>query len=80
MLDIRSILIRGSTGAAVIYAAGAGLTFGLHVLLSRLMGVEHYGVYVYVLSWLSILVLFGKMGMDTLLLRYVSAYAAREEN
>lgn len=73
MLDIRAVLIRGAGSAGLVYAAGAGVVFGLHVLLSRLMGVEHYGVYVYVLSWINILVLFGKMGLDTALLRYVAA-------
>ena len=79
MLDIRSVLIRGTVSAAIVNAAGAGIAFALHVLLSRLMGVEHYGVYVYVLGWLNILVLFGKLGLDTALLRYVAAYTAQQE-
>ncbi len=72
-------IIRGASTAALVNGVGVGVVFGLHVLLSRLMGVEHYGVYVYVLGWINILVLFGKMGLDIALLRYVAAYTAREE-
>lgn len=79
MLDVRAVLIRGTSTAFGIYVSGAAITFALHVLLARIMGVEHYGVYVYVLAWLNILVLFAKLGMDTASLRFVAAYAAREE-
>lgn len=77
--DLGDTLLRGALGVFTINAAGAALAFGTQVLLARVMGAGHFGVYVYVLSWVTILVLVGKMGMDEALLRFVAAYTARKE-
>jgi len=42
-----AILARGALGTFIVKVAGAGLLFGLHVMLARLLGVEQYGIYVY---------------------------------
>ncbi len=77
--DVRAIVARSAGGAFAVNLAGLGLGFALHVLLSRTLGVDHYGVYVYVLSWMTILALVATMGLDTALLRFVAAYAAGQE-
>jgi O-antigen/teichoic acid export membrane protein len=47
--------------------------------MARILGVGEYGKYIYALSWVGILVLFAKHGMDTALVRYVAGYRARGE-
>jgi len=43
------------------------------------MGAESYGIYAYVATWLTVLLIFSKLGIDTLLVRYVSTYHAKEQ-
>lgn len=45
-----------------------------HVLLARMLGAEQYGIYFYVLSWVSIVVIFCKFGLDTALQRFLPEY------
>jgi O-antigen/teichoic acid export membrane protein len=48
--------------------------FSAHVVLARIMGASSYGNFAYALTWLNILVLFGKLGLDTASLRFVAEY------
>lgn len=77
--DILSILTRGASGAFVVNVLGTGINFGLQILLARLLGANSYGDYIYALTWMNILLLLGKLGLDTAALRYVSAYRAEAE-
>jgi O-antigen/teichoic acid export membrane protein len=76
---VGAILARGAAGALVMEVAGAGLTFGLHVVLARVMGVENYGVYAYALTWTMLLAILGRLGFNTSLLRFVAAYEGQAE-
>lgn len=76
---ISAILARGASGAFVVNVAGTGVNFGVQILLARLLGAQSYGDYVYALTWINILVLLGKLGLDTAALRFVSAYSGRGE-
>lgn len=76
---IGAILLRGASGAFIIQVLGAGIAITVQMLLARMMGAEHYGIYTYALTWINILVLLGKVGLDTTLLRYMAAYNARKE-
>lgn len=57
-----------------VKVAGAALAFVLQVFLARLMSLEEFGSYVYVLAWINFLVLFAKLGMDSAALRFVPGY------
>lgn len=57
--------------------SGVGLLFLLQVLLAKVMGEQEYGIYVYCLNWIYLLVLFCKMGLDTALLRFVPQYLVK---
>jgi len=82
---MRTILARfkgGSSGAAMarnaigvfaVNVVGTSLTVGLQVWLARLLGVDEFGVYAYVLSWLNALLVVSLMGADSAILRYVAA-------
>lgn len=71
-------LARGAVGAFVVNVLGVGVMFAAHVLLARILGVDSYGVFVYGVTWLNILVLPGKFGMDTAAVRFVAEYNATE--
>jgi O-antigen/teichoic acid export membrane protein len=68
------VLARGTIGTFIVKVVGAGLLFGLHILLARLLGVTQYGTYVYTLSWINILLIPSTLGLDTSLVRFIPAY------
>jgi O-antigen/teichoic acid export membrane protein len=65
--------------AFLINIAGTGIAFALQVLLARLLGVEDFGQYIYALTWINLLLLVGKMGLDTAALRFVPEYSANAQ-
>jgi O-antigen/teichoic acid export membrane protein len=69
-------LARGSAAAMVIYAAGAGLTYCAQLVVARAIGAGGYGVYAYVLAWITVLAYVSALGFDVSLLRFVPAYLA----
>ena len=77
--DIRGTITRGALGALAVNVAGAGLAFGLHVLLSRMAGLQGYGVYIYAFTWVSVLALGAKLGLDTGLVRFLPALALKRD-
>ena len=74
--DVGAILIRGAGGTLIVKVLGQALMFGLQILLARLLGGQQFGIYVYVLTWVNVLVLVGKLGCDIALLRYVAVYSS----
>ncbi len=77
--DIRGTITRGALGALAVNVAGAGLAFGLHVLLSRMAGLQGYGVYVYAFTWVSVLALGARLGLDTGLVRFLPALGVKQD-
>jgi O-antigen/teichoic acid export membrane protein len=63
----------------VLKVAVVGLAFFSQLVLTRLMGAEQYGVYVYALTWLTTFGLLGKLGTEGTLTRFVAAYIAEEK-
>ncbi len=64
-------------GALVVNVLGAAIAFGLQILLARLLGVESFGQYIYALTWITLCVLLGKLGLDVTAQRFVPEYEAR---
>jgi O-antigen/teichoic acid export membrane protein len=64
----------GSATAFAIYIASAGVTACSQLLIARIVGAETYGVYAYVIAWMTILAYFSALGFDIALLRFVPAY------
>ena len=54
--------------------AGMGLTFLLHIIVARLLGVDQYAFYIYVFTWLGLLLLLSVAGFDTAVLKFVPLY------
>ena len=63
-------------GSLLVRLVGAGIAFGLNMLVARLAGAEQYGTYSYVLAWLGLLALVATAGMDVATVKYVAAYLA----
>jgi O-antigen/teichoic acid export membrane protein len=74
---IKRVALGGATAFA-IYIASAGVTACSQLLIARLIGAETYGVYAYVIAWMTILAYFSALGFDIALLRFVSAYQTTE--
>lgn len=71
------VFSRGVGSAFLANLTGVLLLFAAQAFLARLMGAQQYGIYIYVVTWMGILVLLGKIGLDTALLRYVAMYNAQ---
>lgn len=76
---VSAVLARGAGGSFVVKVLGTGIALGVHILLARLLGAANYGDYIYVLTWMSLLALLSKLGLDTTSLRFVAAYHGRED-
>lgn len=63
----------------LIQIIGIASSFLLLVILAQLLGVKDYGNYIYVITWINILVLIAKFGLDFLLVRYVAAYQGEKK-
>lgn len=69
-------VVRGGFVAFAVYAASAALTYSSQLVAARLMGATSFGVYAYVLAWMTFLAYFCALGSDVSLLRFVAAYKA----
>ena len=65
--------------AGLLTLAGSALGVGTQIVLARTAGSEAYGVYSYVLAWLLLLAVAGRMGFDVAALRLLPAYRTRGE-
>ena len=74
---VAAVLARGSLGSFLVRLLAAGAAFGLQIFLTRLLGPDEFGRYVYVLSWVTFTSQIGVLGFDTASLRFVSALEAR---
>ena len=72
-------LARGGGSVMALNVAGMAQALLLQVVLARLLGHEGYGQFAYVMAWINILVYVAVMGHDSLVMRSVAAYHARQE-
>lgn len=77
--SIEAVLFKGAGGAFAVRALGMGIALGLQILLARVMGVDHFGTYIYVLTWINILSQFSRFGLDVALIRFIPSYVADEK-
>ncbi|RYE86144.1 MAG: lipopolysaccharide biosynthesis protein [Hyphomicrobiales bacterium] len=71
--DLRSVLRTGlsrSLASLLIKVATAGLTYGMYVAMSRLLGEAEYGYFAFGLSLATVLAIGASMGQQTAILRY----------
>jgi len=72
------LLYRGTAGALVVGAGGAGLGLLVNVILARLLGVPAYGAYTLALTWVSILSMAALLGQSSSVVRLVPRYVQQE--
>jgi O-antigen/teichoic acid export membrane protein len=77
--SLNLLLIKGTGKTFFVKVVGTGILFGSQIALTRMLGVEGYGNYVYVLAWINILAIIGKFGFDTSSLRYIPEYNSQEK-
>lgn len=70
-------LARGSIVAFAIHVCGAGLTYCSQLLIARSVGADGFGIYAYVLAWMTMLAYLAVLGFDVSLLRFIPAYQAQ---
>jgi O-antigen/teichoic acid export membrane protein len=73
---IRRVVV-GGAAAFSIYVLSAGVTASAQLLVARIVGAHTYGIYAYVIAWMTILAYFCALGFDIALLRFVSAYQTK---
>ena len=74
-----SMLTKGAGGSFLVKVLSAGVLFAVQIALARMLGVESYGTYIYVLTWINILAVFSKFGLDLSALRYVPRYYSQKQ-
>ena len=74
--SLRKLLAKGAIGALLVQGVGALLVLLADVFLARLLGVSQFGLYSEVMAWMFMFVLFGTLGFNHALLRYVPTYIA----
>jgi O-antigen/teichoic acid export membrane protein len=67
-------LSRRGTAVLLVKIAGAASSFLMYVVLARTLGVSDYGVFIYALTWLNVMLLVGKFGVDLMVIRFLPAY------
>ena len=77
-ISIRNLLARVAISTLAVKVGSVGLAFALNILLARLLGSQNYGDYVLALSWVSIMVIVGALGMEGTALRFVAGYVGKE--
>jgi len=75
----RRPLERASIAAFAVFVFGAGLSYVAQLVTARVLGPDSYGVYAYVLAWVTLLAYSSTLGFHISLLRFVPAYQARQE-
>ena len=78
-LGLASVLYRGSLLFLAIYLAGSAISFGVHLLIARVLGAESYGQFAYATSWMAILILGCNIGLKPTVVRFAAHYLARRE-
>jgi len=77
----RKAAYMGNAGMAfLIRMAGAGLGFGLQVLLARMLALSDYGLYVTFWTWLFVAGQISTLGFNDAVLRFLPRYTARARN
>jgi len=75
--SLRDYLIRGAGGSFALKLVANALSFTVSILLARLLGAVGYGTYAYAMALVHLLSVPAKLGLPTLIIRYIAAYQTR---
>lgn len=70
---------RGSTAIVAVGLQGGGLVLGFlaQIVFARVLGSEQYGVYTFILSWGMVLAVVARLGLPTVVLRFLPEYVSQ---
>lgn len=68
-------VVAGAGVALGIQLGGAVASYGMEIVLARVLGGVEYGVYTYALAWATLLAIPTTLGFGTALLRYVGSFS-----
>ena len=72
--SISAQILRGASSTAVLKVVSTGLTLVTAILLARFLGVEDYGIFAYAMSWVTLLGVFGGLGLRQVIAADVAVY------
>ena len=72
--ETSGFLLSASLLSAAMRVAGVALGYLGHLVVSRLVGVHDYGIYLIALSWALVLALLARLGFDQAPIRYSTLY------
>lgn len=78
-LRARWALASASVGAFAVLVIGAGLSYATQLVIVRTVGADSFGVYAYVLAWVTLAAYMSTLGFHTSFVRLLPAYHARSE-
>lgn len=76
---LKDRLLKGGAGAFGLRVAALGFGFIADFVLTNTLGLENYGLYAIGISWMSMLVPLGSLGLNTALLKVVPSETAHGE-
>lgn len=77
--SVNVVIARGSLAVLVVRSISALLGLVMQLALVRMLGVTEYGVFVIAMSWLVVLAMVSRLGMDLGLTRLVAQYRAQAQ-
>ena len=72
-------LVRSAGVVLAVQIVGAGLSYGVQVLLARLLGVSHYGTYAYAIVWVGFASLIAGLGFPAASIRFLPVYKIKND-
>lgn len=74
-----AVLARETIGTFVVNGLGAVLLYLAQAFMGRVMGVDHYGVFAYALTWALFLSILARIGMGITIVRFGAIYSHKEQ-
>ena len=72
-------LVRQAGVVLVVQVVGAGFSYGMQVLLARLLHASDYGVYTYVFVWVTFVSLLAGLGFPAASIRFLPVYRVKDD-
>ncbi len=72
-------LVRRAGVVLVVQVIGAGCSYAVQVLLARILGASHYGIYAYVIVWVGFASLIAGLGFPAASIRFLPVYRVKED-
>ncbi len=79
-MGVTPAMIQGAGWSLGGMASGAVASFVVQVILARALEATRYGVYSYLLAWVNVAVLVGKLEFDTAAIRFIATYDGQRKD